>query len=208
MLNPSAINRPGPDARVPAMDEAAIRRLTELYAEAPEATRAAGREWYPAAAAQSRAIARGAGISRHRAAGIIAALSPRAQWAVNLAWAAKVAAAATCPAVHTRDARAKAWAIRTGERPLSVLRGPKVRAFYRAIMGDTGSVVLDVWAMRAMGDDRQPRPGADYARCAELYRRAAERCGESPRDFQAIVWLQLRGAKPSDAPQFRPEAQL
>lgn len=183
---------------------AAADRLEALYRQAgPEIIRT-GRGWYDhaqrAADELSRDLPRGCG--RIAAAGIIAALSPRLRWGHNLA-AARAIAEGRPRSYAFGDAWRKAQRIRDGERPTDVLRGPKVRAFWRAVAGDPNAVTIDVWAARAAGLPDKPSPGA-ISEAQGAYREAAERCGESPRDFQAIVWLIVRGAKPTDPPPFHP----
>jgi hypothetical protein len=72
--------------------------------------------------------------------------------------------------------------------------GLKVTSFYRAIMGDPDAVVLDRWALRAVGHDRDTCTPLQYARYSAMYSEAAHAVGESPRDFQAIVWTVMREA--------------
>jgi hypothetical protein len=84
-------------------------------------------------------------------------------------------------------------AILSGEvSPGAGVGGPKVTAFYRAIIGDTDSVVLDRWALRAAGHPRDTCTPLQYRRYAGTFREAAAECGETPREFQAIIWIVLR----------------
>lgn len=184
-----------------------IRSLLKHYADADEATREAGRVWYAGAEREARELSRkaGRGIGPVACAGVLAALSPRAQWSVNVRWArAIVDAERDCPKVGLGNGRAKAWAIRNGERPDAVLRGPKVRAFWRAMTGDPDAAVIDVWMLRAMGIESASVTPKVYEECATALREASAACGESVRDFQAIVWMQIRGVKPTDPVGFRP----
>ena len=185
-----------------------VARLTELYELTPEPIREAGRRWYPAAEAEAHSLADMAGLSWAGAAGIIAALSPRAQWVTNLAAARKLAAAAARgdlepPAVSFTANRAKAWKIAAGAEPLTVLGGPKVRSFYRALSGDRAAVTVDVWAaLAATGEKLRPPEGRRYLELASSYTAAAELAGEEPRELQAIIWLAIRGDKPADPEHF------
>jgi hypothetical protein len=179
------------------------QRIASAYLAAPEAIRAAGRCWYPAAWGEALSMAEDAACDPARAAGVIAALSPRAQWSVNLRWARAILAArggAEVPRVGFGATRSAAWRIANGEDPLSVLQGPKVREFYRAISGDLDAVTTDVWAVRAaVPGFRGPEVPAALRRDVQrAYRYAARRVGDNPRDTQAVVWLATRGAKPSD----------
>lgn len=168
-------------------------RLVRMYNEGPPQLRAEGLAWYATAHAAAVDLAVRYGTTDRVAAGVIAALSPRLQWSVNLQAAAR-ALAGEDPGTLRRSAE-QASRIIAGEDPLSVLQGPKVRAFYRAIMGDPDAVTLDVWAMRAaLGAEPPAKPSpALRARMERAYRRAAAAVGVPPRDFQAAVWAIARG---------------
>lgn len=184
-----------------------VRRITRAYRASSAAHRAAGLGWY----AEAWRVAGEIWPERpDLAAGVIAALSPRCQWSTNVVWArAMVHAARTgapCPAVHTeKGMRPQAWRIANGEAPLSVLNGPKVRAFWSNIVGDTDAVTVDTWAARAAtglsGKDaeRAISTPARYRAVADAYRRAAVILGITPRECQAAVWVHVRGTKPTDA---------
>lgn len=189
-----------------------VRRITRAYRAATPADRAAGLGWYDAAAREAAAIW---ADRPDIAAGVLAALSPRCQWATNVAWAHALVAAAragqACPPVSTESNRATAWAIATtGADPLThlgkishtgrVTSGHKVRAFYRNITGDEHAVTVDVWAFRAAtGRDVDAVSATDYRAISAAYARAAAILGISPRDCQAAVWVATRGTKPTDA---------
>jgi hypothetical protein len=182
---------------------AMVRRILATYRRATPAELAAGRDWY--ATAQAAA----AEIFPERpdiAAGVIAALSPRAQWAVNVRWArAMVHAARTgqeCPAVHTRTMRAIAWRIATGEQSYAdALNGPKTSRFARAIdptIADLSRVTVDAWAARTAEGKTSPShnvngaiapTGRRYLAIERAYQRAAEILHADPAIVQAVCWL-------------------
>jgi hypothetical protein len=142
---------------------------------------------------------RGWSLTVRQCAGIIAALSPRCQWASNVAGARAMVRAAMMgepePVVAgTRGNRRKAWRIANGADPDAVLSGPKVRAFWANICGDVEAVTVDVWAARAAeghANDQAP-VRRRYELVSEAYRRAARRFGLTPRDAQAAVWTIYR----------------
>ena len=74
--------------------------------------------------------------------------------------------------------------------PFARVTGPKVNAFYRAIMGDVGALVLDRWAIHAAG---YPKPRSEVPRTLRMELEAAYRAGgssvrgETVRAFQAIA---------------------
>jgi hypothetical protein len=187
------------------------RRILQTFADASADDLASGQEWYYRANRAAASIAEGSSLSADTVAGVIAALSPRCAWATNLAWAsavvdAYVGGSDAPPAVHTRTMRAQAWRIAQGERPLDVLNGPKVRAFYANIVGNADAVTVDTWAARVAEGNWTPHPrksgnnyaatdapqGRRYALIADAYREAAALVGHSPRDVQAAVWVHVR----------------
>lgn len=174
------------------------KRIVDVYRSADPETLAAGRAWYPQARRYARELAATYGTTEHRAAGVLAALSPRCVWAHNRTQAAAVlerwsTGAETPPAVGLGLGRARAWSIAHGSRPLDVLGGPKVRAFYRNLTGDLNAVTVDVWAMRVLGIGHNPTP-REYPAAVDAYRAAARIIGEEPATVQAVAWCVVRGA--------------
>ena len=182
---------------------AAARRIAAIYDAAPEGVREAGREWY------SRALREAAAMrpsDPHRAAAVVAALSPQVSWRLNLRAARAIlrdpyrayGERSGIPgyAANLKKAAAIAAGAPYGKGPGDGFGGPapKVRAFWAAICGDLDSVTLDVWAMRAAGLGNGRAPAGDQYRVGVLaYRAAARRLGVHARDLQAIVWIQVRG---------------
>jgi hypothetical protein len=160
---------------------------------------AAGLAWYDRAHAAAESMAAESGLTVRQCAGVIAALSPRCQWASNVTAARRMVLAAAADesqpvANGTLANRAKAWRIACGEDPRAVLGGPKVRAFFANIMGDVEAVTIDVWAARAAEGRRNENAPVRrrYQLLAHAYRRAGERRGMHPRDVQAAVWTAYR----------------
>jgi hypothetical protein len=174
------------------------RRLRAHWQDTTDADRIAGIGWY------DRALAASAQITPDdpaRAAGIIAALSPRCLWATNVRWARDVVSAHDSgalvpPPVHTTKMRPIAWRIAQGTAPLEALNGPKVRAFFENIMGNHRRVTVDVHAAYAAEGRRvKASPaGRRYANIERAYQEVADEVGISPRDFQAAIWVHVRGA--------------
>lgn len=170
-----------------------VDRLLQHYGEAVESELAEpGRAWYRGARREARRISRDHCVTLSVAAGMLAAYSPRVRWQTNLRLAEETARDGQPTTGNMRRSRESALRILDGERPLVVLRGPKTRAFYRAIMGDHDAAVLDVWMLRAMGVDKPPS-AARYLELSEVLREAARRAGESTATFQAVVWTRVRG---------------
>lgn len=167
--------------------------LLEAWGLVPEEqkTQALNGKWYRESRRTARKLATKHGTTLATSAGVIAALSPRIQWATNVNGADHILGGGDTGPGFNRNVE-KACRIRDGERPLSVLGGPKVTAFYRSIMGDENAAVIDVWMWRAMG----VAPGdLSYEEAAEVLRRAAGGAGISVSSFQALIWTQVRGGE-------------
>lgn len=170
-----------------------VDQLIVLYGEAALDSRIAGSRWYRESRREARRLSRDYAVTLSQGAGIIAALSPQVQWDVNLRLARQVAEHGEVNEGCLRQSADKAWRIWHGERPLRVLGGMKTRAFYRAIMGDDDSVVIDTWMLYAVGWPNRSVTAKQYLRVAAALAEAAEFVGEANATFQAIVWTHVRG---------------
>lgn len=184
-----------PDPHVPL--------LIEAWHNASADDLATGLGWYESARREAECIALSAtntnALTTNDVIGVIAALSPRVSWPLNIAAARTMVDAwdhgenqPIVPGIPSN--RDKAWAILTEDaRPLDILSGPKVRAFYCAIKGDPDAVVLDVWAMRAAGiSSMRGMTTKQYERLSNSYRAAAAILGHTPRDVQSAIWVSYR----------------
>jgi hypothetical protein len=182
-----------------------VDHVIDAWHRATPAQRRTGAAWYPLA---YELAAKMDPDNPSRAAGVIAALSPQQRWNVNVAnaatvigWADAGADMAIAPRLHFTTQMAKAIAIAAHNvDPLDVLRGPKERAFYGAIMGHADAVVIDRWAARVAepetrhGTKDERVSATDYRRIAEAYRNAARYLRRPVRDVQATTWVVTRGS--------------
>jgi len=148
-----------------------------------------GMLWYDKARNQISALARSNNTTYKRAAGVMAALSPRCRWSQNLKLADDCLQRKwprTLPL-----SRRRAMKIARGAEPLEILGGPKTIAFYKAFMGDTEAIVLDSWMLRAANHTISPTP-LQYIRLAKKLRRTATKLGLPPLHFQSIIWCKER----------------
>lgn len=104
--------------------------------------------WYPLANSFCAAWAENFGLTIAQFAGIVAAVSPQLSWAKNKEQAIEVCARLQNdkPLIGLMAYPAnlaKAQRIFSGENPLDVLGGMKVRSFYRNIMLDESAVTVD-----------------------------------------------------------------
>lgn len=178
--------------------------IMQIYRDTDRTTRLLGGLWYGRSHRDVARLARLAprGIGRSRTAAILAVLSPQTQWVQNWEFAERIVLAKVAgqrmPAIGGFPAnRKKAWRIVGGADPASVVRGPKVTAFWRALAGDPSAVVLDIWMFRTFGLPDTPTESV-YHKTAAAFTSAADSLGVSARDLQATIWLQTRGVRPSD----------
>lgn len=177
-------------------------KLVELYARNPQA--AADVAWYAGAKQIARGRAKAAGLDYPTYAAVVAATSPATMWDAPKAGTWPNLDSADRAIRHHRGTSegepypgmlgrslAKAFRILDGDNPADVL-GPKTYAFWRALTGDLEHVVLDRWALRAMGErDGTPRE-PKYSALAAHYLEAAATLNLSPAQLQAATWTQIR----------------
>lgn len=165
------------------------------------AQREADARWYAAAKQVTRQRAAAQGIAPDVYAGIVAATSPMQQWTnkagteyLNLNAADRVIdwARGLTDSPRTIGANARhGRAILNGADPADVL-GPKTRRFWRALLGDDTAVVLDRWALRAIGWPTESITERQWAAAAEPYYQVADQLGITPAGLQSVVWTQSK----------------
>lgn len=182
----------------PIHAETVAKRLGRLYAQTTPSERAAGVAWYWRATDTMDALAAEFGHTRETVAAVCAILSPQCPWGRNVAGTRLVLDAharggdwTECKSATVYGANVRK-AFRYLDGDASALRGPKVEAFAANLRGDLDYVTVDVWATRAAV--RRDLPGRDRAAIVKGYRLAAKRANVSPAEFQAIVWVRVRGS--------------
>jgi hypothetical protein len=184
-----------------------VENVLHWYLRASDANVDFGLQWYSIANATARSID---ALRFHRAAGVIAALSPMNKWDNNVNKARLLYAN---NGVVNWDGSAngyglgknveKAVAIYNGNDALDVLGGDKVRAFFATIVdpdGDHEPVIdrhaFDVAINQRTNDaaKRVLKRKGEYARFSDIYRDAASLAGIGPSQLQAITWVAWREA--------------
>ncbi len=179
----------------------AARSILAVYRRATPEQVEEGHAWYATAHELARRLDPG---NMSRASGVIAALSPRLRWEQNVTLAERAYADGAATGTLTRSCQA-ANAILGGADPLTVLNGPKVRAFYTLITDPHADVVvidmhaIDIAVGRPLTDDVRSRlfPLARkgwYRRFEGCYRRARQHIpGKPPASWiQAATWTAWR----------------
>ena len=177
--------------------------IIECYNSASDRGFRDGVAWYSEANSISVSIGELAGYEGHQAlfvgAGIISALSPQVEWGENIHYAMLLVKNGTRK--HTNANHNKAVRIMNGEKPLSVLGGRKVRAFYKAIVAPTGSgePVIDRHAVAVyMGRSVSTKELSALQsipvmnRLQGAYKRAGKILGVPHHQVQAVTWNEWR----------------
>jgi len=187
-------------------DTPAVSNVLAIYNIASEDALREGLAWYQTAHNWCRVTSKGRPHLMRRNAGIVAALSPMNEWQNNKRKAAElislrgnvVTVKGQPNGIGLGANVAKACLIYKGADPLDVLKGDKVRAFYRTIvdpMGDIDPVVdrhaFDIAVGERTDDKRRgilSRKGV-YTEFANVYREAAKVAGIGSAQMQAVTWV-------------------
>lgn len=166
--------------------------ILRMYADATADQVTRGKAWYSVAHDLAETIAPDA----RTGAGVIAVLSARQSWDVNVRTATRCCTGDI--GGHTRANLVKVQRILDGEDPENVLpKGLKTHQFFRCIADptDTRAVVIDRHAHDvAVGrkytekENRGLSNPKRYDVLADAYREAAKIAGIRPMELQAIVW--------------------
>lgn len=211
--------RRGPYKGPRAQDMA--RRLETLGAKAlargeSDSVRVLGLRWYSLALEWARDLT--ARYSEHGATlrgvvGAIAALSPQVAWTDQARFLPGFLESVLVdregdilPHPGFIRNRIRARDILLGADPDATLSGPKVCAFFRAIMGERGAVVVDRHAATlALGFRQESLTDRLVAEIQSAYTRAAEALGIDPRALQSLLWCDYKAsgaAREHEAPLF------
>lgn len=180
-------------------DIPSVDNILNIYRTASFAAFSEGMTWYD----DAHNFAKSLDPNRfHRAAGVIAALSPMNEWQNNKRKAAQLYAqngdGSGCGLYRNVD---KAVRIYNGEDALDVLGGNKVRAFFLTIVDPTGDHApvidrhaFDIAVGERTNDKRRgilSRKGM-YERFSETFRDAARITGIGPAQLQAVTWTEWK----------------
>lgn len=165
------------------------RQVMERYRKLSPQSVTEGTWWYP----RARAIAATMHPVPEIGAGVLAALSPRTRWTKTIEYARVAIGLGERPRGCLGVCWAKAHQIALGQDPLSVLRGPKERAFYDNILKANGSelVTVDVWMLRMLEHGPEVKSPAHYSKVARPILRASWKLGLPPTVVQAGLWCQM-----------------
>lgn len=170
----------------------AVDSFIALLSRATVADFEAAKAWYSEANqfAESLTILRPE-WSMEVAASIVSAFSPRVTWNHNKAKALQYAQGITPKGLRSHVVAAD----RCCRMGFKGLNGPKTHAFARAIAGDSGAVVVDVWMCRAAGLGKDAPNRTEYRAIADAIRSiaATPTVCMAPATLQALLWIIVRG---------------
>jgi hypothetical protein len=167
-----------------------------------------GSHWYADTLAACETIAQAYGLPVSTVAGVVAALSPNNKWQRNIIDADNICRlytsggyddAAQCRVSTFNSNKTKALQILSGELPLDVLGGLKVRAFYSCLLGDD-AVCIDghafaIWKGERIPTTKTPKISPKlYTSIVADYRNAATTINAvlgtsyTAAQVQAITW--------------------
>lgn len=197
---------PRPDLYYGTMTTSHVDNILATFNLATDDETHAGLNWYAAA----NALAKNLDFHFHRAAGVIAALSPRLRWDKNVEYA-KLAYSlkgyevtpellSYIPVLN--NSRIKAMAMVNGAEPADTLgKGLKTNAFWDNIVNPYTSqrVTVDKHAFDIANGVRTPYSTVikdkDYREIEAAYVEAANLVGIAPLQMQAITWVTWRNRK-------------
>ena len=174
----------------------AEQTLCALYERTTPTVRRRGRTWYPQARRLCMGMAEQYGYTLAQVAAVLAITSVDAQLSANLRWTEEILRGEREAGRYPANQAPKVRAALATRYPGRHVTGPKCSAFYRAIMGDVDSLVIDRWAALACGHKGKRIPTALRRELEYSYRMAAQTCGETMRAFQAITWIAVRETTP------------
>ena len=171
------------------------RNVLAVWESTSDEDKTNGALWYENARKIGRELDRVFALTPNSGAGILAALSPSTSWEINMreAW---LFCENGWSRMQSRANNLKALRIGSGEAPLDVLGGNKVRAFYQCIIDSFDKrACIDRHAVAVyMGrpvPDREikwlARVGI-YERIAAAYQRVADQFGVAVEVVQATTW--------------------
>lgn len=180
-----------------------VENLRITFNEAVDAEIVNGAQWYVNAHREAQRLATAFSLSIEQACGIIAVISPGMNWDENVpqTWEfCTTGALSFLPYGHLNEIKAKR--IYGGAHPDEVLRGPKVTAFYKALLwpnGNTPAVVdrhvINAWHGYRLTGDEQKRIMRNKSKLTQIQADIAYLAGEYDIPIhacQAILWVVAR----------------
>lgn len=178
-----------------------IQKFTDIANNPTTAQMSAAQSWYDEANDLAYSLTELGDLDFDQACCIIAAFSIRQRWSKNVELATRFAQGErNLPALGTVNRIAEN--VVAFDDPYTALNGQKTNAFAHNIAGDLDAVTVDVWMLKAAGEDHTKSPNkTKYNAISDAIRIAAangvqvknRRVYLKPAQYQALVWIIIRG---------------
>lgn len=163
---------------------------SSLIEEADMAQIMQAANWYNEAQGIAKQFAIRHDTTLSKAAGIIAAFSPRTKWASNVLNAELFLCGENVPTLGNNIR----MATNVIENGISALKGRKTNSFAKNIAGNLDVVTIDTWMIRAAGYDRQDSNKSMYDLMESVIIDLAIDYNVKPAHLQALIWIVIRGS--------------
>ncbi len=178
-----------------------VHKIALEALESPSAYRDS--QWYGYAGQWCAELDRDYSLPCGSVAGFVAALSPLNSWPSQVKFT-PASLSNGLELIHAGESaihgilgpgfssnKDKAARILAGEKPLDVLGGDKVRAFFRNLTGDFSVVTIDRHALAICGLD-EGITSKRYAQASKAFAMAGARLGITGAETQALTWVHWR----------------
>lgn len=152
-----------------------------------------GLAWYEEEQTDVANLAIEFGHTPEQVAAAMAHMSPKTPWARNKVMCRELLETGSTRGMSGPIERAKSALV--SATPIEDMRGPKTTSFAKNLVGRYETVTVDVWAYRAAcpSGDVEKMGIREYRLIENAYVATAKHFGISPAQFQAIIWVIVRG---------------
>lgn len=153
----------------------------------------AGVDWYREEQLDVAQLAYEYGHTPEQVAAAMAHMSPKTPWVRNKKMCAELLATGQTRGMSGNIERARR-ALQS-DTPIEDMNGPKTSSFAKNLVGRYETVTVDVHAYRAANPtgNVEKMGIVEYRLIEQAYIKTAQFFGYSPAQFQAIVWVIIRG---------------
>lgn len=148
-----------------------------------------GRDWYTDARVQIDEVCRLGGFDRADFTGVLAVTSPVVSVRRNI----RITLAKMIHGIRLSGTMGRVMSAADSWLDCRTMSGPKVSAFYEALMGCDDNIVWDSHMIVAMGVDINRFNATTRNECDRVVRVVAKRLDLTPLQCQAVIWTGWRG---------------
>lgn len=175
-----------------------FKNIESYFLACSEAEKIAGRFWYKEAGEFALALALAYNKEIWQVAGLISALSPQTEWERNKELAAQFLEHGTCGTTKNRLKKAeKCLNAENFEQVLTILNGPKTKAFAENIYSQSGPPTIDRHAISLAYNDPSKKTATktEHESLTIAYYAVAGKYNIPVHILQAILWVRWRANK-------------